>query len=131
MRRPAGVTMVAVLVVLSAVFDLVVGIWMILAPFGPTLAVTDPVGNPQSVPGFVMIVGGSVSVLLAGMYLWLAREVMVGSRTAYLLVNVLATLNIAFGLLRLPYGWIVIGLSALALLGANGSGARAWFSRRP
>lgn len=130
MRRPASVVLVAALVVLSAVFDLVFGVWMVLAPFGPDLAVTDLTGNTQAVPGFVLVVNGLLSVVLGLMYLWLARQALIGTRTAYLLVNILATINIVFGLLRLPYGWVVIGLSAVALLAANTARARDWFSQQ-
>lgn len=131
MKRPASVLLVATLVVLSAVFDLAFGVWMVLSPFGPDLAVTDLTGNTQSVPGFVLVINGLLSVVLGLMYLWLARETLIGSRTAYLLVNILATINIVFGLLRLPYGWVVIGLSAVALLAANTSRAREWFTQQP
>ncbi len=131
MKRPASVLLVVALVVLSAIFDLAFGIWMVLAPFGPDLTVTDLTGNAQAFPGFALVINGLLSVVLGLMYLWLAREAMIGSRTAYMLVNVLATINIVFGLLRLPYGWLVIGLSAIALLAANTTRAREWFSQQP
>ena len=54
---------------------------------------------------------------------------MIGSATAYTIINLLAMLNIFFGLLRLPYGWAEIVLNALVLVIVNGRAAKEWFTR--
>ena len=129
MRRPFGVTLVAALVLLSAVFNIVFGVWMMLAPFIDSPGLTDLTGNTQQLPVFYLVLNGLLSVVLGLMYFWLTKLTMVGSGTAYVLINFLSILNIFFGLFRLPYGWGIILLSALSLLLVNTSKARTWFQR--
>jgi hypothetical protein len=129
MSRPFGVTMVAALVFLSAVADLALGIWMMLAPFGNTPTITDLAGSAQTIPTFYLFVNGLLSFILGLMYIWLTRMTLAGSQTAYVLINFLSILNIFFGLFRLPFGWGIILLSALALILVNTASAKAWFTR--
>jgi len=129
MKRPAGVVVVAVLIFLSAVFNIAFGVWMMLAPIGNNPTVTDLLGNAQEVPGFYLFANGLLSVILGLMYLWLMRLTLAGSSTAYILITVLSTINVFFGLLRLPYGWGMIFVSAIILLMVNTRMARQWFTQ--
>jgi len=63
------------------------------------------------------------------MYFWLTKMTLIGSSTAYVLINFLAGINIFFGLFRLPYGWGIIGLSALVLVIVNTDKSRCWFTQ--
>jgi hypothetical protein len=56
---------------------------------------------------------------------------MAGSTQAYMLINVLAVLNIVFGMLSLPYGWGIIAISAIALLLVNLRSSRDFLSNVP
>ena len=129
MKRPFGVLVIAALVLLSALFDLATGIWMMLAPLGANPSVTDLAGNTQEIPGFFLFINGLLSFVLGLMYLWLMKMTLIGSGTAYVLVNFLSILNIFFGLFRLPFGWGIIILSALVLILANTKAAKAWFTQ--
>ncbi len=129
MTRPFSVVFVAFLVLVSGLFDLFFAVWMVLAPFMSPPTITDHLGNEQSVSSFWFVINGLLSIVLGLMYMWLTRMTLVGSRTAYVLINFLAMINIFFGLFRLPYGWGVIALSILALLLVNTQKARAWFTQ--
>ncbi len=129
MTRPFGVTLVAVLIGVSALANIVLGIFMMLAPLGTGPTVTDLAGATAEIPGYYLFVNGLLSVVLGLMYVWLTRMTLVGSQTAYVLINFLSILNIFFGLFRLPFGWGLMLLSALALVIVNTSSAKAWFTR--
>lgn len=129
MSRPFGVVIVAALVFVSGLFDLVLGAVFMLAPFATDPALTNVVGQSQQVPDFFLFVNGLLSFVLGLMYLWLTKMTLIGSQTAYVLVNFLSILNIFFGLFRLPLGWVVIALSGLALVLVNTKAARDWFTR--
>ena len=129
MKRPVGVTLVAVLILISGIFNIGFGIWMMLAPIGNNPTVTDLFGNAQEVPGFYLFANGLLSAILGLMYLWLMSLTLDGSATAYTLITVLSAINIFFGLLRLPYGWGIIFVSAIILLMVNTRSARQWFTQ--
>ena len=129
MTRPLGVVLVAALVFISGLFDIIFGVWMLLAPLGGAPTITDLAGNEQQISSFFLVMNGLLSVVLGFMYMWLTKMTLIGSATAYVLINFLAILNIFFGLFRLPFGWGIIALSALALLLVNTSKAKAWFTR--
>lgn len=127
MQRPASVLFIAFLVAISGFFDLVFGIWMLLAPWVDQPTITDHVGKELSIPTYWFVINGLLSIVLGLMYFWLTNKTLAGSQTAYVLINFLAMINIFFGLFRLPYGWGVIALSALALILVNTNNAKAWF----
>jgi len=129
MNRPVGVSIVIVLIVISAIFNLFFGIWMMLAPIGSNPTLTDLMGNTQEIPGFYLFMNGLLSALLGLMYFWLARLTMIGSATAHMLITVLAAINIFFGLFRLPFGWGIIVISVLILIMVNTSKAKAYFTQ--
>lgn len=128
MQRPASVLFIAILVAISGFFDLIFGIWMVLAPWVDQPTLTDHLGKELvGPPTFWFVINGLLSIVLGLMYFWLTKMTLVGSQTAYVLVNFLAILNIFFGLFRLPYGWGVMLLNVLVLLLANTNNAKAWF----
>ena len=130
-RRPAGVTVVALLIFIAAVFNLILGVWMMLAPIGRNPAITDASGGSYELPGFWLLVNGMLSVLLGLIYLWIGRMTLAGSAGAVVLIQLLAAINIVFALFRLPYGWLALALNILVLILVNTSAAKAWFTRLP
>jgi hypothetical protein len=129
LKRPGGVTLVLALIWIAAVFNAVVGVWLMLAPLGQNPSVTDFKGNTQEISGFLLFVNGLLSLVMAFIYVWLARLTSVGSQTALVIIQVFAVLNIVFGLFRLPYGWlgILINIGILAIV--NTAAAKRWFSQ--
>ena len=128
-KRPGGVTFVIVLIWIAAVFNAIIGIWLMLAPFGQNPTITDIQGNQQELPGFWLFMNGALSLLLGFMYVWLARMASIGAASAQVIIQALAVINIIFGLFRLPYGWLGLVLNILILIIASGASAKAWFSR--
>jgi hypothetical protein len=128
-KRPGGVTFVIVLIWIAALFNALIGVWMMLAPFGQNPTITDIQGNQQELPGFWLFMNGALSLLLAFMYVWLARMASIGAASAQVIIQALAVINIIFGLFRLPYGWLGLVLNILILIIASGASAKAWFSR--
>lgn len=128
-KRPGGVTFVIVLIWIAALFNAIIGVWMMLAPFGQNPSITDIQGNTVELPGFWLFMNGALSLLLAFMYVWLARMASIGAASAQVIIQALAVINIIFGLFRLPYGWLGLVLNILILIIASGASAKAWFSR--
>ncbi len=128
-KRPGGVTFVIALIWISALLNATLGIWMMLAPFGQNPTITDVQGNTVELPGFWLFMNGALSLLLAFMYVWLARMAAIGAASAQVIIQALAVINIVFGLFRLPYGWLGLVLNILILVIASGASAKAWFSR--
>jgi len=129
MNRPVGVSIVVVLIVLSAVFDLIVGTWLVIAAFtgGPTL--TDHLGNAIQVSGFYLFINGVLSIILGFMYFWLTKMTLIGSATARTIIIMLAAINLFFGLFRLPFGWGIIVASLLIMVMVNTKSAKEYFTQ--
>jgi hypothetical protein len=127
--RPGGVTFVIILIWLTAISNAALGIWLVLAGFGQNPTITDIQGNTVALPTFWLVMNGVLSLFLAYLYVWLARMAAIGAAQVQVLIQALAVINIIFGLFRLPYGWLGLGLNILILVIMNTAGAKAWFSR--
>jgi hypothetical protein len=129
MNRPIGVTIVIVLIVLSAVFDIIVGTWLIIAAFGSAPDLTDHLGNAIEVSGFYLFMNGALSVILGLMYFWLTRMTLVGSATARTIIIMLAAINLFFGFFRLPFGWGIIVVSLIIIAMVSTRSAKEYFTQ--
>jgi hypothetical protein len=131
MKRPAAVTVLVVFVVISAVYNTIIGTLGMLAPIGPNPEFTDLAGNVHQVSGFYLFINGLITFIFGLLMFWLARITLAGSTQAFMLINVLAVLNIVFGMLSLPYGWGIIAISAVALILVNLKSSREFLSNVP
>jgi hypothetical protein len=127
MRRPFGVTLVALLVAVAAVMNITFGILIMFSIFGDNPPFTDPTGASREVGGFWLIFNGGIMVLLGFLYLWLIKMIMIGSTTAQFIIQMLAVINIVFAIFNLPYGWYTILISFIILLMVSGAKATMWF----
>jgi hypothetical protein len=130
-KRPVGVTIVAILIVLAAIFNIVIGTLLIFSAFGenPTF-INHITGEEQTVSGFYLWFNGGLMILLGLIYFWLSKMTMIGSASAHMLISVLAVLNIIFGFFNLGYGgWGQIILNLVILLIINTNRAKLWFSQ--
>jgi hypothetical protein len=123
--RPFGVVFVAILLVLGALFNLILGFMLIFAIWEPR----DIANATVNVGGFWLFVSGALSIVLALIYLWISRLALAGSQTAYVLINFLAIINIIFALFSLPIGWGMIALNVLVLIAVNTANAKNWLSQ--
>jgi len=131
MKRPFGVTIVGILIIIAAVFNIVVGSMIIFAAFGDNPTFTDHLTGQQiTVSTFYLWFNGGLMILLGIIYVWLTRLTFAGSATAQMLISVLAVLNIIFGFFNLGYGgWLSILVNLAILLIVNTQNAKAWFSQ--
>lgn len=130
-RRPAGVTVLAILILLDAAFNIVFGAYlMIMSPNAASFSmITDHAGTAQAFSPFMLFIDGLISFIFGFMLVWLFRITLVGSATAGALINFLAIIDIIFALFRLPFGWGTIVIMAIVLILANTRASKAWFSQ--
>lgn len=129
--RPAGVTIVAVLLVIAALFNIIVGAIIIFSAFGenPTF-INHVTGESQTVSTLYLWINGGLMIILGLIYFWLTKLTLIGSATAQFLISALAVLNIIFGFFSLGYGgWGQIIVNLLILIAVNTDRARQWFSQ--
>ncbi len=126
-RRPFGVTLVALLVAVAAIMNIAFGILIMFSIFGDNPTFTDPTGTAREVGGFWLVFNGAIMVLLGLMYLWLIKMIMIGSTTAQFIIQMLAVINIVFAIFTLPYGWYTILVSFIILIMVSGAKATMWF----
>lgn len=130
MKRPGGVTVVGFLIILAAVFNIFMGVWLIFASFGSNPEWTDAFGNTQTVSTFYLWFNGALMIFLGLIYFWLSKLTFLGSHTAHMLISLLAVLNIIFGLFALGRGGFVsIIINLIILLMINTAAAKTWFSQ--
>ena len=131
MKRPVGVTIVGILIILAAVFNIVVGFMLIFSAFGENPTFTDHItGQSITVSTFFLWFNGGLLILLGLIYFWLSKLAWVGSNTAQVIISVLAVLNIIFGFFNLGHGgWIQIILGLIVVLIVNTKHAQVWFKQ--
>lgn len=129
LTRPIGVTIIAVLLVVSAIANIIMGFMFIFSSFGdnPTY-INNITGESVTVSGFFLWFNGGLLIILGLIYFWLSKLAWVGSNTAQVIISVLAVLNIIFGFFNLGHGgWIQIILGLIVVLIVNTKHAQAWF----
>ena len=129
-KRPAGVTLVGILIAIAGILNLVFGIMIMLSAFGDNPTYVNSFGQEVSVSSFYLWFNGSLMILLGLIYFWLTRLTFAGSATAQVLISVLAVINIVFGFFHLGNGGafqIIVNL--LIILIVNTDRARLWFSQ--
>ena len=129
-KRPAGVTLVGILIAIAGILNLVFGIMIMLSAFGDNPTYVNSFGQEGSVSSFYLWFNGSLMILLGLIYFWLTRLTFAGSATAQVLISVLAVINIVFGFFHLGNGGafqIIVNL--LIILIVNTDRARLWFSQ--
>ncbi len=129
LSRPIGVTIISILLVVSAIANIIMGFMFIFSAFGenPTY-INNITGESVTVSGFFLWFNGGMLILLGLIYFWLSKLAWVGSNTAQVIISVLAVLNIIFGFFNLGHGgWIQIILGLIVVLIVNTKHAQAWF----
>lgn len=129
LSRPIGVTIISILLVVSAIANIIMGFMFIFSAFGenPTY-INNITGESVTVSGFFLWFNGGMLILLGLIYFWLSKLAWVGSNTAQVIISVLAVLNIIFGFFNLGHGgWIQIILGLIVVLIVNTKHAQVWF----
>ena len=127
-KRPAMVTFVAALIWVIAIFNVGLGVLMAVAPIGKNPEVLSaPGGISIEISTSYLLINGLLSIVLGLIYVTISKMILIGSRSAQVVIQALAVINIIFGFMTLPYGWVPIALNAIALLIVSTSKANAWF----
>ncbi len=84
----------------------------------------------DSVSDWYWLVSAALSLFLFFAYIWLARGILAGMTEAWTVVNLLASINLIFGLFYIFHGTglLMILLSALVLVLNNMRGVRDWYA---
>lgn len=129
LTRPIGVSIIAILLVVSAIANIIMGFMFIFSSFGenPTY-INNITGESTTVSTFFLWFNGGLLIVLGLIYFWLSKLAWVGSNTAQVIISVLAVLNIIFGFFNLGHGgWIQIILGLIVVLIVNTKHAQEWF----
>lgn len=127
--RPPAVTLLGALAYLIAVVELLSATASVILLLRP--------GQVQvlfgaQVSDWYWIVTAALSAVLFLAYIWLGRGILSGADYAWPVVNLLATINLVFGLFYLfqGTGWANVALSGLVLVLNNTRGVREWYAIR-
>jgi hypothetical protein len=108
-KRPAMVTFLAALIWVIAIFNVGLGVLMVLAPIGENPAVLSaPGGISIEISTSYLLINGLLSIVLGLIYVTISKMILIGSRSAQVVIQALAVINIIFGFMTLPYGWAPI-----------------------
>ncbi len=126
-QRPKIVTALGVLVVLAAVL-------LLIGAIADVILINRP-GDLQRLFGRPVsdtfwIVSATVSVFMALVYLWVSRAVFDGNPLGHMLVNIVAVINLIFGVLLIAEGagWGEILVNVVILILNNTKASRDWFA---
>jgi phosphoglycerol transferase MdoB-like AlkP superfamily enzyme len=125
--RPAAATALGVLAYLVAFLQMlstVAALVLWLRPGQVQEIFSEPVSD------WYWVVSAVLSMFLFFAYIWLARGILSGRDYAWTVVNLLALINLFFGLLYLFHGTglLITLLSALVLALNNLRGVRDWYA---
>ncbi len=127
-QRPAAVALLGVLAYLTALVQL-------LSAVASTILLLRP-GQVQvlfqrEVSDWYWLITAALSAVLFFAYIWLGRGIFAGAPYAWPVVNLLAAINLTFGVLYLfqGTGWASVILSALVLVLNNLRGVRDWYAQ--
>jgi hypothetical protein len=133
LRRPVGVSIIAILLIVGAIGDIIFGSLLFFSSFGENPTYTNALtGESQTVSTFYLWFAGGITVILGLIYIWLAKLAWVGSETAHVVISALAVLNIIFGFFNLGHGgWLQIIIGLIVVLIVNTQSAMSWFRQNP
>lgn len=125
-KRPGAATVLGILAYLNAIVQLltaVAAIVLLLRPGQVQLLFGDSVSDAY------WIISAALSVFLFFAYIWLAKGIFAGLDYAWTVVNLLAIINLFFGIFYLFQGTgvLMVLISVLVLLLNNTRNVRAWY----
>ena len=128
MKRPGGVTFVAILVGVLGVLAIVHAIWLFILSLSSS-ATLNALFQGESVSRFTLLLLALLSFLLGLIYWWIVQLVMVGSESARIIIVMITIINIVFSLFDLPYGIVPIILNLIVLGLVSTASAKLWFTQ--
>lgn len=125
-KRPATVLAVAVLVFIGAIIQFVTAAIAIILAIRPG---EDQQLFSQPVSDWYWVMTAVLSFILGLIYIWIGRGMLAGDAQSWMLVNILAIINIVFAFFQLPTGngWTAFFLNLVILLVNNTGDSKRWF----
>ena len=125
-KRPGAATLLGVLAYLSAFVNLMNAIASIVLLFRPG-QVQELFGD--GVSDIYWVISAALSGFLFFAYIWLAKGVFAGMEYAWTVVNLLAIINLIYGLFYIfqGTGLITVTVSILVILLNNTRRVREWY----
>lgn len=125
-KRPGTITIIAVLIFLAGILQLIATAVAIILIFQPG-DVQHLHGQPVS--DWYWVLTAVLSFIMALIYFWIAKGALRGDAEAWMLINILAVINIVFALFQLAFGtgWFSLILNIIVLIINNTQKARAWY----
>ncbi|MFZ1362628.1 MAG: hypothetical protein WAS05_06820 [Candidatus Nanopelagicales bacterium] len=125
-KRPGTVTLIAILIFLAGIIQLIATAVAIVLIFQPG-DVQHLHGQPVS--DWYWVLTAVLSFIMALIYFWIAKGALRGDAEAWMLINILAVINIVFALFQLAFGtgWFSLVINIIVLIINNTQNARAWY----
>lgn len=125
-KRPYTASFLAVVIYIAAIVQLLAVVAAIVLMLRPGDA-QQLFGQPAS--DWYWLVTAGLTLFLALVYFWMARGILRGDAQAWMLLNLIAILNIVFAIFQIPFGtgWASLFLNALILILNNVASVRNWF----
>ncbi len=124
--RPASATALGLLAYLTALLQLLSAVAAAVLWLRPGQAqeiFAEPVSD------WYWVISAALSLFLFFAYIWLGKGILAGMDYGWTVVNLLAGINLVFGVLYIFHGTglLMIAVSALVLLLNNSRGVREWY----
>ena len=126
MKRPGGVTFVAIIIAVLGVLSIFHAVWMFILSLSSS-ATLNALFQGEPVSRFTLLLMAALSFLLGLIYWWIVQLVMIGSASARIIIIMITIINIVFALFNMPYGLLPIVLNLIVLAMVNTASAKVWF----
>ena len=125
-KRPGSVLGVVILVFTGALIQFISAVLAIVLAFRPGEQ-QQLFSNPVSDWYWIMM--AALSVILGLIYVWVGRGVLAGDPQSWVLINVLALINVLFAVFQLATGtgWTALVINLVILLLNNTTATKRWF----
>lgn len=126
-KRPWVVVLLAFLIFVAAFVQLATVVVAVIFMFRPGEA-QQLFG--QSVSDWYWLMTAILTFILALIYIWMGRGMLAGDPQAWMLLNILAIINIIFAIFQIPFGtgWAELLLNIIILAFNNMADTRRWFN---
>jgi hypothetical protein len=125
-NAPTSILIAASFIAVGAVFNLVIGLLLSLAP--QLLEGIDIPSTPSGAPSEFLLVSGIACIAFGFVFVWILKELFNKSQFAIVMIYTLSIINMLFGLFRMPLGLVTIALNLLVIILIRSNSAKQWLS---
>ncbi len=125
-NAPMSILVATFLISTGAIFNLVIGLILALAP--QLLEGIDTPTTPSGTPTELIVIAGIACIAFGFVFVWIIKELFNKSQSAIVMIYTVSIINILFGLFRMPLGLLTIALNLLVILLVRSNSAKQWLS---